>query len=149
MSKNLLHRMVDSSDVVSCFGRSRFRSLARNWRPKERRRSNATLLWLVSLKAVCFAWRSGLTIGTIRLFEASSASFSAADFCSHEMSYLIRPAFQASLTHRYACRSPQIRASSCEEYVNCPRISSPSTNPPFFRFGFAFSCTLAWRDRPQ
>ena len=45
----------------------------------------------------------------------------SADFCSHGMSYLIRPAFRASSTHGYACRS---RAN---KNVNFRCTSPPST----------------------
>ncbi len=45
----------------------------------------------------------------------------SADDCSRGMSYLIRPAFQASLTHGYACR-PRAGKS-----VNFRCTSSPST----------------------
>ena len=45
----------------------------------------------------------------------------SADDCSHGMGYPTRPAFQASLTHGYACR-PRANKS-----VNFRCTSSPST----------------------
>jgi len=44
----------------------------------------------------------------------------SAALCSHESSHLGRPAFQASLTHRYARRSPRIRGSSGAMTVHRP-----------------------------
>ena len=50
----------------------------------------------------------------------------SADFCSHGQGYPSRPAFQASLTHGYAHRPPQIRTCCVPARVpHLPKLRLP------------------------
>ena len=92
---------------------------------------------------------SSLVIFNYKTFGPSSCHWSwqvstttSADFCEREASYPDRPVFQASLTHGYADRSPQIRA--CTVPAQAPHLPAPR-----FRISFALSSTLAWSRRPR
>jgi len=73
---------------------------------------------------------SSLVIFNYKTFGPSSCHWSwqvstttSADFCEREASYPDRPVFQASLTHGYADRSPQIRA--CTVPAQAPHLPAP------------------------
>ena len=73
---------------------------------------------------------SSLVIFNYKTFGPSSCDWSwqvstttSADFYEREANYPDRPVFQASLTHRYADRSPQIRA--CTIPAQAPHLPAP------------------------
>ena len=83
----------------------------------------------------------------------------SADFWSHELSCLNRPAFRASPTHGYASRSPRIRVCTFAAQVRClPVVLSENS---FVILGpltsasrpasttFLFVTLQLWRDRVQ
>ncbi|TWT74712.1 hypothetical protein CA13_73960 [Planctomycetes bacterium CA13] len=71
----------------------------------------------------------------------SSGTTTSADFCSHEPDHSGRPAFQASLTHGYADRSPRIRD------VNFRCTSASTTTSPVGN-GFVVLGPLASESSP-